>query len=104
MIDWTQEQLDRFIEQKSTGCIYLYTPFCGTCQVASKMLTVVCEILPDLSICRINLNFRQDLAQNWKIKSVPCLVFVKEGKVVSKIYTFHSVPHLIEKINMTFVE
>lgn len=26
--------------------LYLYTPFCGTCQLASKMLTVVKEMLP----------------------------------------------------------
>lgn len=29
--------------------LYLYTPFCGTCQLASKMLTVVKEMLPDVA-------------------------------------------------------
>ena len=48
MNEWKQEQLDEFIEQNQTGCLYLYTPFCGTCQVASKMLTIVEEIMPDL--------------------------------------------------------
>ena len=95
---WKQEQLDEFIEQNQTGCLYLYTPFCGTCQVASKMLTIVEEIMPDLEMGKINLNFRQDLARNWKIESVPCLVFINQGKVHSKLYTFQSVPNVIEKI------
>ena len=68
MNDWKQEQLDEFIEQNQTGCLYLYTPFCGTCQVASKMLTIVEEIMPDLEMGKINLNFRQDLAQIGKLK------------------------------------
>ncbi|WP_428911117.1 thioredoxin family protein [Niallia sp. Krafla_26] len=104
MIDWNQDQLDKFINQQDTGCIYLYTPFCGTCQVASKMLSVVEEILPDLKLGKINLNYRQDLAQKWQIESVPCLLFFKQGTLISKIYTFHSVPYLIEKINKTLLD
>jgi thioredoxin 1 len=102
MNDWEQEQLEGFMNQKNTGCIYLYTPFCGTCQVASKMLSVVEELMPDLSIGKINLNYRQDLAHDWQIESVPCLVFIKEGRIVTKVYTFHSVPNLIDKIKTTF--
>lgn len=34
--------------QDDVYLLYLYTPFCGTCQLASKMLTVVEEMLPAL--------------------------------------------------------
>lgn len=98
MNDWKQEELTEFIAQNGTGCVYLYTPFCGTCQVASKMLMVVEEIMPDLAMGKLNLNYRQDLANDWKIESVPCLVFIKNGSIQSKLYTFQSVPNVIEKI------
>jgi len=102
MNDWNQEQLELFLDQKNTGCIYLYTPFCGTCQVASKMLSVVEELMPNLSLGKMNLNYEQYLAKNWKIESVPCLVFIDQGKMVSKLYSFHSVPYLLETIKSKF--
>ncbi len=100
MNDWNEKKLESLINEENC-CIYLYTPFCGTCQVASKMLSVVKELLPNLTIGKINLNYRQDLAQAWQIESVPCLVFINKGKVESKIYTFHSVPYLMETIQTT---
>ena len=68
-----------FINQKNTGLIYLYTPFCGTCQVSGKMLTVAAEILSDIPIGKINLNYMPELAEKWKVESVPCLVFIENG-------------------------
>lgn len=101
MIDWNWESLESFIKEERTGCVYLYTPFCGTCQVAAKMLSVVEEMLPHIKFSKINLNYEQGLAQDWQIESVPCLVFINNGHVESKMYTFHSVPYLIEKIKTT---
>ncbi|WP_338471905.1 thioredoxin family protein [Niallia sp. XMNu-256] len=101
MNEWNQKRIESLIREEGTGCVYLYTPFCGTCQVASKMLSVVEEMLPQLTIGKINLNYEQSLAQEWQIESVPCLVFINKGKVETKIYTFQSVPYLIETIKTT---
>src|SRR6476659_369414 len=98
MREWNKEELDEFINQKRTGLIYLYTPFCGTCQVSGKMLLVAAELLPQIEIGKINLNFMRELAEQWTVESVPCLVFMDEGAVVNKIYAFQSVPYLVDMI------
>jgi hypothetical protein len=46
----------------------------------------------------MNLNFYPDLAREFEIESVPCLVFVEAGEVIETLYAFHSVPFLLEKI------
>ncbi len=53
--------------------LYLYTPFCGTCQLASKMLTVVKEMLPDVAFYQNNVNYSPTFAKAYQIESV--LVF-----------------------------
>jgi thioredoxin 1 len=98
MQEWNQEEVEKFLTEKGTGCVYLYTPLCGTCQVASKMLVVVEAMLESLAIGKINLNYMRDIAERWEIESVPCLVLIREGNVVSKIYAFQSVPYLLEQI------
>ncbi|MCQ6275620.1 thioredoxin family protein [Bacillus sp. V3B] len=101
MSDWNREELEHFIDQKESGFIYLYTPFCGTCQVSGKMLTIVEELLPNITVGRINLNYMRDLAEEWAVESVPCLVFLDNGRITDKLYAFQSVPYLVEKIKST---
>jgi thioredoxin-like negative regulator of GroEL len=97
MNEWNRNELSAFLDGKATGLVYFYTPMCGTCQVASKMLQVI-EELVELNIGKMNLNFYPDLAREFEIESVPCLLFVEAGKVKETLYAFHSVPFLLEKI------
>lgn len=98
MKEWNKEDLETIFTKKSKGIVYFYTPLCGTCQLASKMLRVAAEMIP-IEIGKINLNFYPDLALRMEIESVPCLVLLKNGRIANKIYAFHSVPFLLEKIN-----
>ncbi|PLR67122.1 MULTISPECIES: thioredoxin family protein [Bacillaceae] len=95
MIELKEKQLDMFAEM-DTGILYLYTPFCGTCQLAKKMLTVVEAALPSLNIYMANLNFLPKQALDWGIESVPCLLVFENGSVVQKKYAFHSVEHIYQ--------
>ncbi|PFP30072.1 thiol reductase thioredoxin [Bacillus sp. AFS073361] len=97
MNEWNRMELSSFIEGKATGLVYFYTPMCGTCQVASKMLQVI-EELVKVDMGKMNLNFYSDLAREYEIESVPCLLLVEAGEVKETLYAFHSVPFLLDKI------
>ena len=97
MNEWNRSELTTFLEREATGLVYFYTPMCGTCQVASKMLQVI-EALVEVDMGKMNLNFYPDLAMEYEIESVPCLLFVEAGEVKETLYAFHSVPFLLDKI------
>ncbi|MDR7078996.1 thioredoxin-like negative regulator of GroEL [Neobacillus niacini] len=101
MNDLNQDEVSSFLNNHSSGLIYFYTPLCGTCQVASRMLHVI-EKLVDVKIGKMNLNYFPELAERFAIESVPCLLFIKDGELVEMIYAFHSVPFLYEKIKQCF--
>ncbi|MDF2558137.1 MAG: thioredoxin family protein [Bacillales bacterium] len=82
----------------SKSAIYVYIPMCGTCKVASKMIQVLRELRPNFLIEEYNLNFHKNLAEKYYIESVPCLLIFEENQLREKIYTFNSVPYLIEKL------
>lgn len=98
MQEWSREIIKEAVAGDQIGLIYLYTPLCGTCQVAGKMLTVIEELLPNVSIGKTDLNYMPDLAEKWEIESVPCLLIFKRGKLEEKVYAFQSVPDLLNKI------
>ncbi|WP_111645521.1 thioredoxin family protein [Paranoxybacillus vitaminiphilus] len=94
----TLAQIDQVIEQESIVCVYLYTPICGTCQLAGRMLEIVKELFPHITFCKTDINYIPERAVEWNIESVPCLLLFCNGKLAKKIYAFHSVPYLYETI------
>lgn len=98
MEEWSQQELEIKIEKEDVVFLYLYTPFCGTCQVAGRMLGIVSGMLSELNWGKCNLNYIPQYALKWEIESVPCLVILKNGSMVEKMYAFQSVPFLYDKI------
>lgn len=92
------ESLKEIWRQENLVITLAYTPTCGTCQVAKKMLEVIKVAMPDLKITKINLNYYEDMAIDFEIMSVPCIMIHKKGKCIEKIYAFESVPFLYKKI------
>lgn len=87
-VDWKQQE---------ARLLYVYTPMCGTCQVASKMLTVCEEVLQE-TFTQLNANYAPELMHEHQIESVPCLLIQNKEGNFDKIYAFHSVPYLLEQI------
>ncbi|NPC94102.1 thioredoxin family protein [Bacillus sp. WMMC1349] len=87
-----------------TCLLYLYTPFCGTCQLAGTMLGVIDKLMTGVPFYKNNLNYSPTFAEQQKIKSVPCLVIYKKGKIVKKEYAFHSVSYLYDMIKQIIAD
>lgn len=100
MEQWTKELFFEHLNSGKKGAFYLYTPMCGTCQLAGKMLEIVSNTMPDFLIGKADLNYLPELAKSFQVESVPCLLIFYEGEIKEKIYAFHSVTYIYEKLNV----
>ncbi|NMH68436.1 thioredoxin family protein [Bacillus sp. RO3] len=91
--------VNQSIEDHTLEAVYLYTPMCGTCQVASKMMDVVEKLPQSFHFVKANLNYLPEFAEKQSIESVPCLLLFKDGVEKERIYAFQSVPFLYESLN-----
>lgn len=85
--------------------LYVYSPLCGTCRLAERLLEVVNESLPDCRLMKLNIMLHPDLAAQLRIKSVPCVIkwHSSDPEKQSKyIYAMHSVTHLYEELQGRF--
>lgn len=96
MIEISKEHMLETANGDRTAYFYFYTPMCGTCQLASKMLEIVNETIPELQIYKCNLNYFPEIANKFEIESVPCFAILDEGKISKKIYAFQSVQYLYD--------
>ncbi|WP_144461453.1 thioredoxin family protein [Siminovitchia fortis] len=82
------------MSRQESAFIYFYTPLCGTCQVAGRMLDIV-EKMTGVAFAKADLNYMPDLAMELKIESVPCLLILQDGLPAEKVYAFRSVPNML---------
>ena len=94
MIHYNGENFDELV---SNG-IYLvdfYADWCSPC----RMLSSVLESVQDkIKIIKVNVDEYNELANRFKIMSIPHLIFFKDGKVVSSSVGFIDKDTLEEKI------
>lgn len=102
MQEWTREEWEEKRKIEGKVAFYLYTPMCGTCQVASRMMEVTEQVVKNIEIGKANLNFMGQLAIDYEIESVPCLLIAENGDIVEKVYAFQSVPNLFEKLEAKY--
>ncbi len=73
-----------------------YAEWCGPC----KMLTPVLEDISDkINIVKVDIDKFPKLTENYRIMSVPTLMFFKDGKKAKEVVGFQTEEELIEIIN-----
>ncbi|MFC3041374.1 thioredoxin family protein [Virgibacillus xinjiangensis] len=74
--------------------LYIYTPFCGTCQLARGMLEKIESVHKQDIFFEMNASLHPEFMQEKQIESVPCLLIKEDGEWKEKVYTFHSIPNI----------
>jgi hypothetical protein len=95
MEECTEPALSMKLEH-DTGAyaIFLYTPMCGTCKLAERMLDIIITMEPSLQIYKSNINLLAKFSQTWQVESMPCLLIMDKGELLRKIYAMRSVDDL----------
>jgi thioredoxin-like negative regulator of GroEL len=95
MIEWTQKELLTHAEKADFAfALFLYTPLCGTCKLAERMLEIIMTMEPALPLYKSNINFLPQITREWQIQSVPCIVVAEVGKPKKIIYRMQAVDDL----------
>jgi thioredoxin-like negative regulator of GroEL len=76
--------------------VFFYSPLCGTCKLAERMLAVVEETIPDVPLFRANINGMPEWAKRWRVSSVPALFLFSHGQVAARHYALRSVDFLYQ--------
>lgn len=85
----TKEQLEQ-----DNLLLYIYTPFCGTCNVAKSMLKKMESVHNKEIFYQMNASLHPEFMQDYKIESVPCLFIKRNKEVKEKIYAFKSIGNI----------
>ncbi|MBC1482524.1 thioredoxin family protein [Listeria sp. FSL L7-1485] len=94
---WGKETLQLAQKNKADFVIFFFTPMCGSCQMASRLvdMTQTADSI-DTTIAKVDLNYVPEIAQKLEITSVPALVKFKAGIPKDVSYQLHDITAVFE--------
>ena len=98
IIHVNKDNFDEVISKYPTVVLDFYAHWCGPCRMLGEVLEELSETNPELVIGKINCDEEGELAQAFKIRSIPQLYIVKDGKVVQNISGYVSGEVILEAI------
>ena len=88
------------ITQNGISMVDFWAPWCGPCRMIAPVIE---ELSGDFEgkakICKVNTDEEQDLAVKYGIRSIPTILFMKNGEVVDQMVGASSKQAFADKIN-----
>lgn len=80
----TKENFDNEVLQSDKPVLVdFWATWCGPCQMLLPVIEELSAEVTDAKICKINVDEQRELAMKYNIMTIPTLLVIKDGKVVS---------------------
>ena len=61
-----------------------WAPWCGPCRMVVPMVEQIAEERPDILVGKVNIDEQPELAQQFGVMSIPTLVVMQDGQILSR--------------------
>ena len=76
------ENAEQFAESTAQGTVLVdfYADWCGPCKMMAPIVEALSEELSDVKVCHINIDENIDIAQKYRVMSIPTFIAFKGGE------------------------
>jgi thioredoxin 1 len=96
----TQAEFPKIIndKKKKLAIIDFYAEWCMPCTMMAPVMESMAERNPSIKFAKINVDDANELANEYEVSSIPCIIFFKDGEEVDRIVGSIAEDVLKEKI------
>ena len=95
----TNSNFNELLQDSKLVVVDFWATWCGPCRMLSPILDEVeAEMASQITVVKVNVDDADEIAGQFRIMSIPTLLFFKNGQVVDKTVGAMPKPTLVEKI------
>lgn len=72
------------LDQSGYVLVDFWASWCGPCKMVAPILHEIAEENADIKVGKVDVDSETDLAQEYRIYSIPTLLLFKDGKIVNR--------------------
>ena len=98
-IELDKQSIENSIKE-GVSLVDFWAPWCGPCRMIAPVIEQLAqEFEGKAKICKINTEVEQDLTIEYGIRSIPTILFFKDGKIVDQVIGATTKAALEERLN-----
>ena len=95
----TNTNFTELVNDSKLVIVDFWATWCGPCRMISPILDELEEEMADqITVVKVNVDDADEIAAQYRIMSIPTLLFIKNGQIVDKTVGAMPKPALAEKI------
>ncbi len=84
------------LNQKGIVLVDFFADWCGPCKMLGPVLEQLSEEKQEVTICKVNIDENEALAQEYQVQAIPNLIFFKDGKKITRKMGFQKKQDLLQ--------
>ena len=85
VIDITKENFQKeVLDSDKPVLLDFWASWCGPCRMLAPIIHEIADERSDIKVGKINVEEESELAASFEVMSIPTLVVIKDGKIVSQ--------------------
>ncbi len=90
--------------KRGVALIDFWAAWCGPCKIIAPVLNEIAESRDDFMIGKVNVDQYQQLAQKYKVRNIPTLLIMKDGKEAGRIVGVKTKRAILKEVEAVMAE
>jgi thioredoxin 1 len=75
-----------------------WAPWCAPCKIIAPTLNEIADSQNEFQIAKVNVDHNQQLAQKFKVRSIPTMLILKDGKEAGRIVGVKTKRNILKEV------
>lgn len=85
MIELNEKNFDEEVKKvEGKVLVDFYADWCGPCQMLGPIVEEIAKEAKDFKVGKINVDDNEDIAREYGVMSIPCVIAYKDGKELNR--------------------